>query len=415
MLANSLQETYPPAFFICVQSGHQEEDMTTVLSTCFDSSNETEPAKRFQGDFMRRLVAHLCSAGKRAMAAILGGVFFGIPALAGPPDNGPFKVLPAILRGNLAIFPVVASRSYNTDQLMTLDEGIRTGQVTITEAGAELGLIRPGQTMPPRRQGPEVNRLVLYNNSSKPLLLLAGEIVTGGKQDRVIGSDRIVPSNTGPVDLSVFCVEPGRWVGSSMKFGSIGAPMAQPSVRMPAMAMRDQNRVWDNVRSSNAKMVNNLSSADAAAVAGTSSYAKVFESDPVRRMVAQYGGTESEQAILRDLRDKGAAGVVVAVDGHVLWADVFASTELLAKYWPKLMRSYAAEAITSAGSASAPDPHEAQAYVNTLSGSREVTETEPGIYRRADITGDGYRIFELTSLLPGAGYTVHLTKLRKQE
>jgi len=32
-----------------------------------------------------------------------------------------------------------------------------------------------------------VNRLVLVNNSKRPLLLLAGEIVTGGKQDRVIG------------------------------------------------------------------------------------------------------------------------------------------------------------------------------------------------------------------------------------
>lgn len=93
-----------------------------------------------------------------------------------------------------------------------------------------------------------MNRLVLNNNSNRPLLLLAGEIVTGGKQDRVIGSDRIIPPDSGPVDLRVFCVEPGRWVASSSKFGSMGAQMAQPSVRTPAMAEQNQERVWDNVR-----------------------------------------------------------------------------------------------------------------------------------------------------------------------
>ena len=61
---------------------------------------------------------------------------------------------------------------------------------------------------------------VLVNNSKRPLLLLAGEIVTGGKQDRVIAKDRIVPAGGDPVDLSVFCIEPGRWTESSEKFGA---------------------------------------------------------------------------------------------------------------------------------------------------------------------------------------------------
>ena len=359
---------------------------------------------------------HQGRSGRNIVAAVVCSSLFAIPALpGGQGDNGPYKVLPAIVRGNLAIFPVVTGHTYDTSKLLTLDEGVRTGQVTITEAGSDLGLVRPGQIMPVRRQGAEVNRLVLYNNSSKPLLLLAGEIVTGGKQDRVVGSDRIVPANAGPIDLGVFCVEPGRWVGPTPKFSSMGAQMAQPSVRSTAMAEHDQTRVWDNVRSSNARVANSLSSVDAAAIAGTSSYAQVFESEPVRKKVAEYGGTESEQAILRDLRNKGSVGVVVAVNGHVLWADVFASTDLLAKYWPKLMRSYVAEAITSASSGNAPDIKEAEAYVTSLSGGRQVTETEPGVYRRTEITGDGYRVFELMSLLPGTGFTVHLTKLRGQQ
>ncbi len=230
----------------------------------------------------------------------------------------------------------------------------------------------------------------------------------------MIGSDRIVPPNTGPIDLGVFCVEPGRWVGSSEKFGSMRAQMAQPSVRTPAMATRNQNQVWDKVRASNAKMAAALSSAEAAAMQSTSSYAKVFASGPVEKKIAGYGGAESEQAILRELRGKGAVGVVVAVNGHVLWADVFASTELLSRYWPKLMRSYVAEAMTSASTGTIPDLHAAELYMNNLSGGREVVETEPGVYRRTDITGAGYRVFELVSLLPKSEFEVHVTKIEER-
>ena len=352
--------------------------------------------------------------GVKMILAAFCGLMITVPVSAGnPSDQGGFKVLPAIAHGNLAIFPVVSGYSYDTSQLMTLDEGVRSGQVTVTEAGDERGMIRPGQTIPPRQQGAQVNSLVLYNNSSRPLLLLAGEIVTGGKQDRVIGSDRIVPPNTGPIDLGVFCVEPGRWVASSSKFGSMGAQMAQPSVRTPAMAKRDQNQVWANVRASNAKMAHNLNSLEAASVAGTSSYAKVFESAPVAKIVSAYGGAESEQTILRELRAKSAVGVVVAVNGRVLWADVFASTELLAKYWPKLMRSYVAEAMTSASYGAAADIHEAELYMSVLTGGREIVETEPEVYRRTDITGDGFRVFELMALLPKTGFNVHITKIRE--
>jgi hypothetical protein len=352
--------------------------------------------------------------GVKMFLTVFCGLLLANRAFAGgPAEQDGFKVLPAIVRGNLAIFPVVAAHSYDTSQLITLDEGVRSGQVTVTEAGDERGLIRPGQAIPPRQGGAEVNRLVLYNNSSHPLLLLAGEIVTGGKQDRVIGSDRIVPPNAGPIDLGVFCVEPGRWVASSANFGSLGAQMAQPSVRTPAMAERDQNQVWENVRASNAKMARNLSGSEAMSVAGTSSYAKVFASAPVAKMVSAYGGAESEQSILRELRAKGAVGVVVAVNGRVLWADVFASTELLSKYWPKLMRSYVAEAMTSANGGAAADIHEAELYMNVLTGGREIVETEPGVYRRTDITGDGFRVFELMSLLPRTGFNIHITKIRQ--
>jgi len=370
-------------------------------------------------------VAPQCVLGKgdRRWFALGGSLLMGLLCLgtantsqagtgnAGPGSEGSYRVLPAIRRGNLAIFPVVGGKSWNTSQLLTLDEGIRSGEVVVTEAGSDRGLVR-GQHPVPVHSGAEVNRLVLYNNSGHPLLLLAGEIVTGGKQDRVIGADRIVPPKGGPIDLNVFCVEPGRWVESSAKFGSMGAQMAQPSVRMPAMAEQNQSEVWAQVRASNAAVANSLSRSESLGdVHGTSSYAKVFASPPVQARLDEYGGHASEEAILSELRSKGAVGVVVAVNGRVEWADAFASSELLGKYWPKLMRSYVAEAMTSAAAAEVADIKDAQSFIGNLSGGREVVETEPGIFRRTETTGDGYRVFMLHGLSPESDFDVHITKM----
>jgi hypothetical protein len=132
-----------------------------------------------------------------------------------------YSLLSPIRSGSLTVFPVVTNKTYDTDGFITLDEGLRSGDVVVTEAGQARGLIRRrpgGHQVPPVIRDAEVNQLVLVNNSKRPLLLLAGEIVTGGKQDRVIGKDRIVPAESDPVDLSVFCVEPGRWTAANGKY-----------------------------------------------------------------------------------------------------------------------------------------------------------------------------------------------------
>ena len=56
---------------------------------------------------------------------------------------------------------------------------------------------------------------------------------------------------------------------------------------------------------------------------------------------------QNYQSLIKQLRDTNAVGVVVAMNGRIIWADVFASTDLLEKYWPKLVRSYASEAVVT--------------------------------------------------------------------
>ena len=61
-----------------------------------------------------------------------------------------YKALSPISHDNLTIFPVVASNTHDTSEFITLDEGIRSGEGVITEAGRLGGMIRgPHAHIPP--------------------------------------------------------------------------------------------------------------------------------------------------------------------------------------------------------------------------------------------------------------------------
>jgi hypothetical protein len=342
--------------------------------------------------------------------------------------GGDYRVLAPISHGDLTIFPVVASKVHDTSDFLTLDEGIRLGDVVVTEVGNIHPMIRRRTPVALPQSGAQVNRLVLVNNSKHPLILLAGEVVTGGKQDRVVGKDRIVPAESDPVDLSVFCVEHGRWVESSTKFDTHASVMAQPSVRKEAMVSRSQQNVWNEVGNSKSAMA--AKAAPKAAIGGggggnyeyagalreldsTTSYAKTIENKAIQKEVDDIVQPmqKSYESVIKQLRDQNAVGVVVAVKGHIIWADIFASNALLSKYWPKLLQSYAAEALTMPGDHSEITGKTAQQFVDNWQTTHEVVESEPGLYRQTEMTGARFKAFELTSLLPKQNFDVHLSKI----
>jgi hypothetical protein len=370
------------------------------------------------------------------LLAIVGGLVLvdQRQAQAGEGSGTAYKVLDPIRHGNLTIFPVIGPKSYPTSEFLTLDEGLRSGEVVVTEAGSVQGLIRRRGAPSVRHDGAEVNRLVLVNNSKRPLLLLAGEIVTGGKQDRVIGKDRIIPAESDPVDLSVFCVEPGRWVATSENFRASAAMydtksavhgdlpmtmMAQPSVRGKAMGDKNQGEVWAEVKKQQTAIGGALAatpSAPPAAVAEvgqTSSYARLMENEEVKKQVDTVARPieQNYQSLIRQLRDRNAVGVVVAVNGRIIWADIFASTNLLEKYWPKLVRSYASEAVVTRAKDVDVSTSRAQSFLEEMEGRRETIESEPGVYRHTEVNGDGFKAFSLTSLLPKTGFDLHIAKM----
>jgi hypothetical protein len=194
------------------------------------------------------------------------------------------------------------------------------------------------------------------------------------------------------------------------------AIMAQPSVRGKAMADKDQNQVWNEVNKQKAAMtveVQAAAPAVATEMAQVTSYAKVNENVEVRKQVDSVVRPieQSYQSLIHQLRDRNAVGVVVAVNGRIIWADVFASTDLLNKYWPKLVRSYASEAVVTRAKEAEVTTKQADAFLADMEGRREMIESEPGIYRHTEVTGDGFKAFSLTSLLPKTGFEVHIAKM----
>ena len=361
------------------------------------------------------------------------------PVAAGGADTS-FRVLKPIESGGLTLFPVIRTdgKASTGAQFLTLDEGFRSGAVEVTEAGKVRGLVRSRGGAASRYQGDQVNTLVLVNNSNRPLLLLAGEIVTGGKQDRIIAKDRIVPAGADPIDLSVFCVEHGRWTESSSKFGATAnnaaqSFMVQPAVRQQAMVAKDQQQVWNSVSGAVSTMAraaappakptpSNGQNATVEVTAtaglpqslGTTSYAKAMQNKAVSAVVDQEtaGILQSREQILATLKQEHAVGVVVAVHGEVIWADLFSDPELLARYWSKLVRSYAAEGLGGAVTRNSASIADAQAFLDAPSNGREDSEGEVGVYRYREVKTARNDMFALESLLPNTGYDVHISKLK---
>ncbi|HYM01089.1 MAG TPA: DUF6569 family protein [Blastocatellia bacterium] len=349
---------------------------------------------------------------------------------------------------NLTLWAVLSDRSFPPGEFITLDEGVRTGKVTITELGAQgqTRTLRPGEQV---EDEAEVNKLSLVNNSGKDLILIAGEMIIGGQQDRIDASDRIIPSTGRPLPIDVFCIEPDRWSGTQsfgqsqmiaddgsgrqanrsgaspatlaggsgtsagpgMGVGSgssgglgpasaggvgsgSGTGMANLSVREKAEAKKDQSEVWQSVSTTKVETLAILNSAEVVTVSGgTSSLNGVYNDKAVEAKLEGY-----EKALSSSVAAQNVVGVVVAVNGQIEAADIFGSHELFETYWPKLLKSYEVEAVSAAGQKAhpvkPPTSAAALAFIRSVEG-RFSSEGQTGLYKLIKRESETSTSFEL--------------------
>ena len=185
-------------------------------------------------------------------------------------------------------------------------------------------------------EGAEVNTLYAQNLSNDTLFLMAGEVIQGGKQDRVIGEDCVIAPRTGKVKVPVYCVEAGRWSAGRRdgnNFVSYFSVSGQ-SVRKAVEVDKKQSKVWEKVDDANVK--NKVPTS-------TSAYTALSSA-------TEYQKTEKEYFdVLKQKLDaeKDVVGVIVVSGDKVLGCEIFATEQLFRKLSDNLLRSYIHEAATN--------------------------------------------------------------------
>ena len=384
------------------------------------------------------------SETKRAVAIafaailILGGAAFlnwrpDAQVAAAPGGGGssqPWELGAPVTYQDLTIFPVISSQNPDTSDFETLDQALNSGDAVISEQGGYMRRWREGESMPTYTGGSQVNQLVLVNRGKRPLLLLAGEVVSGGKQDRIIGKDRIVPIGSAPLPLDVFCVEHGRWTGDSMSF-SAAETMVHPTVREQAAVKQDQTpglgrRARRNAEGRRERIGYGggpgwgdecgrswwcwrpappaLTSSTIGGViseAPTQSYRRIYQSPVVQNSVEGFADEMSRRfdRATSGIKVGHVVGVVVAFGDDVAWSDIFASSQLFETYWPKLLRSYVVEALTRPAVRQAATIDDARDFLRPATG-RTQEDTEPGVYTWREQSVDGLTQIELEALAP---------------
>jgi ARG/rhodanese/phosphatase superfamily protein len=255
------------------------------------------------------------------------------PSTGGPGKGGQgggnqasdYHLSGAYTHKNLTIFLIHGKNLIEGKTPLTLQEALEQKKVIVYETK-------------------EVNELSIENVSSEDVYVQSGDIVKGGQQDRLLAVDLIVPPKSGKIPIAAFCVEQGRWSKrgdeQAAHFDSSADAAPTKDIKLAAKRANSQSGVWKNVSVAQEKMSRNLS-VTVNSSSSPSSLQLAVENNTVQENASGY-----TQALLKIVDGKAdVIGYAFAINGNVNSADVYASTGLFLKLWPKLLKANAVEAI----------------------------------------------------------------------
>jgi hypothetical protein len=262
--------------------------------------------------------------------------------------------------GGLAVYPLYARTTLPDEPWVLLDAALRGGKVEL-------------------RDEKQTRRLKARNADDRPVLLLAGDLLAGGHQDRAVARDLLLLPNRKWTDVEVYCAEPGRSAGKGDRIDAAPA-LAPPDLRGLLAADAGQPAFWAGVHRR----------LDAFGVKSpTGSLCALYASTAV---------TERTRAVERRLgdvptRDVRTVGVALGSDLGLVAAECFPSNTLLRQAWPRMLAAAAAHGGSRRADGAAP----AGAVPNTRAGVNQVLEQAiAGDWVRA-AAGDGASRLQLRS------------------
>jgi hypothetical protein len=192
----------------------------------------------------------------------------------------------------------------------------------------------------------KVNELAMENLSDSEVVILSGDILKGGQQDRIAQYDQIVPPRSGKLPLTVFCVErtASRWMkpltDKDKTFSHNPGQICSNDLRVACRMAKSQPEVWSKVMKAQAALAKNAN-VDVKVKESDSSLAlslKVKEvQQAVNKYVAKLSGKVADQ--------EDVIGYAFAINGKVLSADIYGSPVIFRKIWPRLLEASALEAF----------------------------------------------------------------------
>jgi len=240
-----------------------------------------------------------------------------------------------IARQNLTIFPLFTEEPLLPAEYVTVGIAIREGLGKVTEV-SEAG---------------SVPRLALENLGIMPVLIIDGEELIGARQNRIANLTILAPGKK-TIPIPVSCVERGRWgyqSGASnqsreftespqVMYHSARAQKAHDisqSLLMHDTRMSDQGGVWNSISAMSVKL---------GFISPTHAMHDVYENQKAH-LDDYLSGIDAAN---------GQIGAIFAINGCPAGVELFDSTDTLATYLPKILRSYALDALANQTAAQTP-------------------------------------------------------------
>jgi len=242
-------------------------------------------------------------------------------------DPTRYGFLPPVSYRNLSVFLITGEDSLGQTPMLTLQEALEQKKALVKETG-------------------QVGNLLITNKSDGQYIFIqAGDIVRGGKQDRTLQHDLIIPPLAKDMPLHSFCVEQGRWRQRAdeplAEFGSADNALASNRLKIAAKVYGSQSMVWENVdvfqRSLTARLDKPVRSS-----LSQSSLELTLEDDDLKQALQPYLDILKPLGSLR----QDLVGVAFALNGQITSVDIYASQGIFLKLWPKLLKAAASEALT---------------------------------------------------------------------
>lgn len=248
------------------------------------------------------------------------------PAPKDETQAGSYKISGPYTYENLSIFLIHGKDTLQGKKFLTLQEAMESKVIIVHETK-------------------DVNELAIENVSDdQEVYVQSGDIVKGGNQDRVLSTDLIVPPRSGRMPIAAFCVERGRWRQrgneSAGKFESSNEMVATRDLKIAANKTKSQGEVWAKVTEVQDKLSANTGTVVNSTVS-VSSLPLSLENSRVKEMTDSY--LRKLSGIIEGKTD--VIGYAFAINGNVNSADVYGSSVLFRKLWPKLLRASTVEAV----------------------------------------------------------------------